>query len=126
MQNLMPYLKVVEEAISKIGIAPENARGKNTGQWTLKKGQIPVWIDVYYHQTEKRAYFAVSSPVMKMPEVNREQLAMELLELNNQLFGVAFVRKNENIFIKTVREADGMDVNEAFGVVCRILFSPIA
>lgn len=120
MDNLNIFYSIVENALAKIGLAPRVARQKNAGQWTITKGKIPVWIDVFYSHQEKRAYFQVTSPVMKMPTTNRSAIAQELLQLNNQLFGVAFCTKKGQIFIKTIREADGLDSNEALSMILRV------
>lgn len=120
MQDLNYYFRIVEEAIAKIGVDPHKARTKTPGEWTLTKGKVHVWISIFYKESEKSTYFQVGSPVMKVPTVNREQFALELLELNNQLFGVAFTRNKENIYIKTLREAEGLDVSEAYAMILRV------
>ena len=119
MDNLRYYYNIIEQAIAKIGLDPQITR-KATGQWTIKKGQIPVWIDVFYSQAHKRAYFQAVSPVMKMPNKNQGALALELLQLNNQFYGVAFTTNQGYIFIKTIREAEGMDMNEALAMILRV------
>ena len=120
MNNLHFYFNTIEKAIEKIGLDPQITRQKNPGQWNLRRGQTSVWVDVYFHQKEKRAYFQVAAPVMKLPGANNGKLALELLALNNQLFGVAFCLINENIYIKTTREAEGLDINEAFSMILRV------
>ena len=119
MNNLNYYYHTVEDAIAKLGLDPMVTR-KQEGQWNLTKGTTPVWIDVFYNRSENRIYFQVAAPVMKMPEMNPGKVALELLELNNQLYGVAFVSNRGNIFIKTIREAEGLDVNEAHAMILRV------
>lgn len=120
MDNLNYYYNVIENAIAKIGLDPQVARQKQAGQWTITKGKIPVWIYVFYRQQEKRIYFQVVAPVMKMPGTQKGAIAQELLELNNQLFGVAFCTSKGQVFIKTIREAEGLDNNEALSMIMRV------
>ena len=120
MDSLNFYYNIVENAIAKIGLDPQVARQQQAGKWTITKGKIPVWIDVYYIEREKRIYFQVASPVMKMPGTDNGKLALELLSLNNQLFGVAFCTNNNHVYIKTIREAEGLDMNEALSMIMRV------
>jgi hypothetical protein len=120
MNNLNYYYNIIENAIAKIGLDPQVARQKRAGQWTITKGKIPVWIDVFHIEKEGRVYFQVASPVMKMPGTDNGALAQELLELNNQLFGVAFSTNKGNVFIRTIREAEGLDINEAYSMIMRV------
>lgn len=119
MEQLHFYYQVVEKAIAKIGIDPGACR-KKPGQWTLTKGKIPIWVDVFYLEKEKNTYFQVAAPVMKIPKDNAGRLAMDLLELNNRLFGVAFTANKGHIYLKTLRETEGLDVSEAHAMIMRI------
>lgn len=120
MQQLQFFYNIVENAIAKLGIDPQVARRPKAGQWTIRKGQVPVWIDVFHSQQEQRIYFQVASPIMKMPHNGKAELALELLELNNLLYGVAFCTSKGNLFIKTIREAEGLDLNEAHAMILRV------
>ncbi len=120
MDNLNFYYNIVENAIAKIGLDPQKSRARVAGKWTITKGKIPVWIDVVFHQSEKRIYFQVASPVMKMPQTNVTTVTMDLLETNNYLYGVAFCINKGNVFIKTLREAEGLDMNEAYSMILRV------
>ena len=35
---LEPYYKLVDDAISALGLNPEETKGQQAGQWNLKKG----------------------------------------------------------------------------------------
>ncbi|MBX2873542.1 MAG: YbjN domain-containing protein [Saprospiraceae bacterium] len=119
MEQLHYYYQVVEKAITKIGLDPTACR-KKPGQWSLTKGQIPIWIDVFYLEREKNIYFQVAAPIMKIPQDNAGRLAMDLLQLNNQLFGVAFTANKGHIYLKTLRETEGLDISEANAMILRI------
>jgi hypothetical protein len=47
-------------------------------------------------------------------------LFAQLLEINDTLFGVAFTVFQENIYIKVIREADGMDKTESLSLLLRV------
>ena len=120
MINLNFYYRTVESAIAKLGLDPQKARTQNAGKWTITKGEIPVWIDIVYLQNENRVYFQVAAPVFNMTPANQASLALDLLETNNKLFGVAFCSNREKVFIKTLREAEGLDMNEAYAMILRV------
>lgn len=120
MQDLTPYYTIVEQAIQKIGIDPATCRGQNPGSWNMVKGSARIMLDLWFIQQEKRAYFSVVSPVMKMTRSNVESLTSELLKLNHMMFGAAFTLYNDIIYIRTIREVDGMDANEAASMIMRV------
>jgi len=119
MDNLNYYYNIVENAIAKLGLDPQIARQKRAGHWIITKGQASVWIYIFYQESSKRIYFQVTSPVMKLPKQNKAKLALELLEINNILYGVAFCTNKEQVYIKTIREVEGLDSNEVLSMVTR-------
>ena len=60
------------------------------------------------------------SPIMKIPLIRKEAFFKELLEINDKLFGVAFSIYKEQVWIKVLREAIGMDTDEAYASITRI------
>ena len=120
MDNLNFYYNIVENAITKIGLDPQKTRAREAGKWSITKANIPVWIEVVFHQSENRAYFQVAAPIMKLPTENWSAITLDLLETNNLLYGVAFCVNKGNVFIKTLREAEGLDLNEAHSMIMRV------
>lgn len=118
--DLQPYYNMVENNIRSLGVDPAICRGEKPGQWNLKKGSANVWIDVFYSETNKCAYYQVMSPVMEIPGNNQQNFFQELLEHNYTFYGVAFVKYQNWAYIKAIREVDGMDEKEAMAVVNRV------
>ena len=120
MEDLQKYFNIVEGCITKLGVEPSSCRGEKPGQWSLKKGSVNVWIDVFHLEKEKRAYFQVMSQVMNVPPTNKEALFEELLSINDRLFGVAFTIYKNIVWLKVIREVQGLDEDEAFAMITRI------
>lgn len=120
MENLQHYFDMVEKSIIDLGVDPAVCRGEKPGQWSLKKGSASVWIDIWHIEQEKRAYFQVLAPVMQVPEMNQQAFFQELLELNYTLYGVAFVKFNDWVYVKLIREIDGMEQKEAAATINRV------
>ena len=120
MENLQPYYDIVEKFIANLGVDPAGCRGDKPGQWNLVKGSAPVWIDIFYLENEKRSYFQVMSPICYIPDSNQAMFMQELLETNHQLFGVAFTKYRDVIYIKMIREVRGLDSDEASDMIFRI------
>lgn len=120
--ELQPYYEVVEGCINDLGVNPVDCRGEKPGQWTLRKGSATVWIDLWNIPQEERAYYQVMSPIFAIPQdaEMRNNLFAELLSINDRLYGVAFTTFKEGIFIKVIREADGMDATEAQAMLLRV------
>lgn len=118
--DLSPYYKVVEDAIQQLGIDPALCRGEKGGQWNLKKNDVNVWIDLWYIEREQRPYYQVMAPILQLPADNREKLYEELLQINDSLYGVAFTLYKDWVYLKVIREVEGMDDKEAFAMLTRI------
>ncbi len=119
MNHLKFYYQIIEKAIAQVGLNPETAR-TDMGKWTVTKNNIPVWVEVFHQEKERRNYFMVGAPVMKVPAQNQTQFYLELLRENNNLYGVAFVENKGVIYLKTLREAEGLDVSEANAMILRV------
>jgi hypothetical protein len=118
--NLEIYYKMVEKCISSLGVDPLICRGKEAGQWTLKKGSSTVWIDIWYIEKEKRSYIQIMSPVMEVKTTQTEAFYKELLEINDKLFGCGFTLYQNTAWLKSIRETDGLDENELLNMFNRV------
>ncbi|EJF52755.1 protein of unknown function (DUF1821) [Saprospira grandis DSM 2844] len=122
--SLKAYYETIEAAIAKLGIDPVSSRGKEKeGLWTLTKKDIMVWIDLWEIEREGRPYFQVMSPLFHVPEDEklRTELFAELLQINDRLYGgVAFTTFKKWIYLKTIREADGLSADEAHNSIMRV------
>lgn len=122
MLELARYYQLVEKAIEGLGVNPMEARTKTPGQWDLRKGSASVWINVFLSRERKDyGYLQIMSPVMKIPlQECREELFEELLRLNHQLYGVAFSVHEGWLYLRTIRELEGLSAAEALAMLKRI------
>ncbi len=120
MENLQVYYDMVETSIRDLGVDPAACRGEQAGQWSLKKGSASVWIDLWHIERENRAYFQVLAPVMQLPTSNLQAFYQELLELNYTFYGVAFVKYNDWVYVKVIREVDGLEQKETAAMINRV------
>jgi hypothetical protein len=120
MENLNKYYQLIERCIANLGVDPLQCRGKKPGSWTLNKGSIQVWVDIWYIERERRAYFQVMSPVMKLPDAGREELFTELLQINDRLFGVGFTLYKDTIWLKHIRETENLQESEIAHTLNRV------
>lgn len=118
MVDFAPYYQMIEDCIRQLGVQPENCRGERPGQYNLNKGSASVWIDFF--ESESRGYYQVVSPVMPVPDRNAETLYKDLLQINDSLYGVAFSLYNNWVWLKVIREVDGMDSAEALAMLLRV------
>ena len=111
MENIEKYYELVENIIRSFGIDPAISRGDNPGQWNLQKGSAPVWIDVFKNE-QGAGYFQVMSPICSIPQNNQLEFYKEILEINHNLFGVGMTKYEDGIYLKVIRELDGLVENE--------------
>lgn len=120
MSNHTQYHAIVEKCIKELGLDPATVRGEKSGQWNLTKGSVKVYIDLILNEKDKKTYFQVLAPVMKMPTSNRDNLTLELLQINHHIYGSAFTVFNDFVCLKSIRECEGLDAEEAFLTITRI------
>jgi glycyl-tRNA synthetase alpha subunit len=111
------YVKV-ENFISKLGVDPKGCRMENPGSWSLTKGSAEVWIDVM--EINQHGYFQCMGPISPVPTTRTQEFFQEILETNHQLYGVGMTKFKDWIYIKAIRETDGLDENEIESTVMRI------
>jgi len=115
------YIDLIEQALEHLQLDPAEARGDNPGQWNLKRGTATVWIDIYEIEEQKGEYFQVLSPVMTLPEEKDKQFELFefLLYQNSKLFGIAFSVMDGAVYLKFIREVEGLDLSEIVTTIGR-------
>jgi hypothetical protein len=116
-QPIQHYYNQVEEVLIEYKIDPAAARGQQPGQWNLKLGSASVWVDVFQAKDAQgnlvqNGYLQVMAPVCELPINNQHLFTKELLEINHQLYGVAFTVFKDKAYIKAIRELQGLDKSE--------------
>jgi len=126
MADLSIYYQMVEECITQLGIDPSICRSLDEnnnvkpGQWNLKKGSAPVWVDIFWDEKNGSSYFQVMAPVVEIPTSRLEEFYQEVLETNHNLFGVGFTKFNNWLYVKALRETEGLDMSEITATLNRI------
>jgi len=120
MQNLEPYIRIIEKGILKIGIDPETVRSKQPASWILNKGSIQVIVTIFRIEQDPNPYIQIVSPLMAAPKGGNVILFNEILSLNHGMFGAAFSIFKGNIYLKTIRELEGLDVSEVYSAIIRV------
>lgn len=112
---------LVETSISGLKVDPAACRGQKKGQWSLKIKDATVWLDVFnFETTPDRWYFQVMSPLMAMPDRNREQFFLDLLEINYNLYNTSICKKDNWFYVLHLREAAGIDQGEVDRAIDRV------
>ena len=117
--KLKPYYEMAELCIQDLGIDIDKTRGDKPGQWDLYRGSAHVLIDIFTLDNGW-SYFQCLAPIIKTPEANQINFYEEILEKNHSLFGVAMTKHKEWIYIKVIREIDGIDKSEMMAMIKRI------
>jgi len=118
--DLQAYYEMVDNCIRKLGVDPNVCRGQNPGQWDLKKGSASVWIDVFKREQDHFGYFQCMAPVVQIPTTNTKEFYEEVLEKNHTLYGTAMTKYKDWIYMKTIRELDGLDEAEMMATLNRV------
>lgn len=116
---------MVERVITELGVDPKLCRGQAAGQWNMTLGSANVWIDVFQNKDQNGAlldsgYLQIMAPIMNIPDTRKEELFHELLTINHKLYGVGFTVFETGVYIKSIRELDGLDQSEVMNTFKRI------
>jgi hypothetical protein len=114
------FYKLVDDAISDLGLNPDEVKGEQPGQWNLKKGKFDIMIDLW--EQENQYIFQVVAPLCGMPEGNREEFMLHLLEKNYGLSSLAYAVMNETVFLKYTTEARSMLKEHVVAILTKIAF----
>jgi hypothetical protein len=111
------YYNLIESALAEYNFDPKTARGQTPGQWNLKFGSANIWADVFQSKDAQGnltqyGYFQALALVCDVPVNNQALFTKELLEINHQLYGVAFTIYRDKAYIKAIRELEGLDKSE--------------
>ena len=117
---LQNYYKLVDEAISELGLNPDETRGEQAGQWNLKKGKFDIMVDVW--EQEKNFLFQVVSPLCGIPDENKEAFMLHLLQKNYGLSGVAYAIMDDSVFLKYTTEASSLSKENIVNVLTKTAF----
>jgi CelD/BcsL family acetyltransferase involved in cellulose biosynthesis len=113
--------ELVEATITKLGLDATKARVKDEPtqrSWTLQRGSASVLITAVHKVDQKNVFLRVASPVMTLPEGNREAVYKRLLELNaGGLANAAFGLIADRVVAVSERPAEGLDANEVDQIV---------
>ena len=121
MENINHYYQMVDNIITSLGVDPAKCKGDKEGQWNLQKGSAPVWIDVW-QTPDNYGYFQAMSPICEIPTVNTQAFFQEILEINHKLYGVGMTKYENWIYIKVIRELEGINESEMTASFNRIGF----
>ncbi|HMV09838.1 MAG TPA: YbjN domain-containing protein [Cyclobacteriaceae bacterium] len=124
-QPIQHYYNMFEQVLAEYKVDPATARGQAPGQWNLKLGSASVWVDIFQSKDangnlQQYGYLQVLAPVCDVPINNQHLFTKELLEINHQLYGVAFTIFREKAYIKSIRELQGLDISEIKSTLDRV------
>ncbi|MBN2893915.1 MAG: YbjN domain-containing protein [Bacteroidales bacterium] len=117
--DLKPFYEMVESCIQDLGVDPDKTRGEKPGQWDLFRGSARVMIDVFTLDNGW-SYFQCIAPIVKIPENKKTEFYEEILEKNHSLYGVGMTKFKDWIYIKVIREVEGIDKNEMTAMLKRV------
>ena len=120
MEKIEHYYQMMDTIIASFGVDPSACKSETPGQWNLKKGSAPVWVDIWKVQDQEYGYMQIMAPICNVPVDNQHLFTKELLEINHQLYGVAFTIFKDWAYLKIIRELDGLDQSEAEAMFNRI------
>jgi hypothetical protein len=114
---------LVEASIQGLNVDPAACRGQKPGQWSLIYKGATIWIDVFNFQNNpERWYFQIMSPLVAVPDKNLEGFYQNVLEINHSMFGSWICKKNEWMYVMSLREADGLDQFEVNATLDRVAY----
>src|SRR6478672_11463615 len=101
---LAKYYKLVDAAITDLGLNADETRGEQAGQWNLKKGKFDIMVDVW--EQENQFLFQIVCPLCGLPDDSKEGFLLHLLKKNYGMSSIAYAIMEESVFLKYTTEAN--------------------
>lgn len=121
--NLQEAAPLVEASIRRLNCDPVLCRGQKPGQWSYTLRDAAVWIDVFSSETNQgKWYIQVMSPLCEVPNRKSAEFFQDILEINYQLYGSWFCKKDNWLYIMCLRETVGLDQTEVDATLDRVAF----
>jgi hypothetical protein len=117
---LEAYYKLVDEAISALGLNPEETKGQQPGQWNLKKGKFDILVDVW--EQENHFLFQIVSPLCSLPDENKEAFMLHLLQKNYGLSSLAYSIMDDSVFLKHTTEMHSLTKENIVSLLSKTAF----
>jgi hypothetical protein len=117
---LEPYYKLVDDAISALGLNPEETKGQQAGQWNLKKGKFDIFVDVW--EQENHFLFQIISPLCSLPDENKEAFMLHLLKKNYGLSSLAYSIMDDSVFLKYTTELHSLTKENIVALLSKTAF----
>ncbi len=117
MANLTDYQHIITTAIEKLGLNADKCKQSEI-TWKIKRGSIAIILELY--KSDNRTYFKVEALIATLPNEQSTDFYKELLLHNYKFNGFGFSLSNNKIYLKTVRDVVGMDINEAFVLITKV------
>lgn len=115
--------ELIEKSISGLGIDAATSRGSKQGQWTIKIKDAEIWIDAFDFSSKPGVYYIqVMSPLCAVPDKKTEEFAWDLLEINRNMYNCAMCKKDNWMYVISLREADGMEQAEIDLIIDRVAY----
>jgi hypothetical protein len=115
--------ELIEKSIAGLKLDVAASRGTKAGQWTLKIKDATVWIDAFDFQTSPGTfYIQVISPLCAVPDNKADEFALDLLDINYNLYGCAMCKKEGWVYVMSLRDAEDLDQSEIDRIIDRVSF----
>lgn len=114
---------LVETSIMGLKIDVPISRGDKQGQWSIKIKDSSVWIDAFDFPSNPGVFYVqVMSPLCAVPDKKTEEFAWDLLEINRNMYNCSMCKKDNWIYVISLREADGLGQAELDLIIDRVAF----
>lgn len=121
--QLKEITPLIENSIAGLKLDVATSRGAKEGQWSIKVKDASVWIDVFdFATTPGKFYLQVMSPLCAVPDKKKDEFSWDLLEINYKMYGSWMCKKENWIYVLSLREADGLDQSEIDATLDRVAF----
>lgn len=117
MPNMTDYQHIVNAAIKKLGLSSEKCQTTDT-VWEIKRGSVTIVLELF--KANNRTYFKVQALIAYLPNEQSTDFYKKLLLHNHDFNGFGFTLNDSIIYLKAVRDALGMDMNEAFVLITKV------
>jgi hypothetical protein len=113
---------MVDKYFRSRGLDPANQAVEDSegGGWWLAEGSAKVYI--FVQDTNSGPVLRVTSPILHIPQANKEAFYRRLLDINSDLSGCALATHQEVVLVVAQRQTLALDQEELDAVVWNVAY----
>jgi hypothetical protein len=121
--NLQEASVLVDESGKRLNLSADKCKYEGEGKWTFTINGAIVYIDVFnFPSNPQNYYLQVCSPLLKVPEKNKEELYTDMLDLNYDTYSCSICKKGDWFYVMSLTPTTNLSQSEVNWIIDKVAY----